>query len=45
MMFFVAWLFEMNLWGYLGLMFLGFVLDAGCVALGTVLEKIFKKIK
>ena len=43
MMFFVAWLFELSFWGYVGLMFMGLVLDLGCIVLGEVLEKIFKK--
>ena len=44
-MFFVAWLFEMPLWGYLCTMFLGFMADVGAWTIGEEIEKFLKKIK
>ena len=44
-MFFVAWLFEMPLWGYLCTMFLGFMADMGAWIIGEEIEKFLKKLK
>ena len=44
-MFLVAWLFEMQLWGYLGVMFLGFLADLGAWIIGEEIEKFLKKLK
>lgn len=45
MMFFVAWLFEMPVWGYVALMLLGFIFDVGYRTIREIIEDFFKKIK
>lgn len=45
MMFIVAWLFEMPLWGYMCAMLLGFMADMGAWKIAEETEKFLKKLK